>query len=109
MNTDQLLKRLAATDEDAMEERAPARLKSKIYSALVNRMSEAAPLLSVAATKETGMKLCIFEEAVAVLPVGEQIGSKNLCRICHARVLGERLEWAPIFWPGCPYSQFHND
>jgi hypothetical protein len=32
----------------------------------------------------------------------------NPCRVCHARVLGERLERAPIFWPGCPYSEFHN-
>lgn len=109
MDTEQLLKQLAAIDEDAADERAPARLKSKIYSALVSRMAEATPLLSLAATKETGAKLCIFEDAVAALPVGEQIGSKNLCRVCHARVLAERLEWAPIFWPACPYSQFHND
>jgi hypothetical protein len=32
----------------------------------------------------------------------------NPCRICHARILGERLEKAPIFWPGCPYSEFHK-
>jgi len=109
MDTEQLLEQLAAIDEDAAAEPAPACLKSKIYSALVERMSETGPLLSLAATKGTGAKLCIFEDAVAALPVGERIGSKNLCRVCHARALGERLEWAPIFWPGCPYSQFHND
>ena len=109
MDTEQLIKHLAALEEDAPAARAPARLKSRIYSALVHRMSEGRPLLSLAATKETGTKLCIFEDAVAALPVGERIGSKNLCRVCHARVLGERLDWAPIFWPGCPYSQFHNE
>ena len=109
MDTEQLLKQLAAVDEDAADEPAPARLKSTIYSALVTRMAEAAPLLSLTATKETGAKLCIFEDAVTAVPGGEQIGTKNLCRVCHARVLGERLEWAPIFWPGCPYSQFHNE
>ena len=107
MNTEQLLERLAA-DDDPSTERAPARLKSKIYSALVSRLSETGPLLSLEATRKAGAPLCVFEEVVAALPVGERIGSKNPCRICHARVLGERLEWAPIFWPGCPYSEFHN-
>jgi hypothetical protein len=42
------------------------------------------------------------------VPVGTAIRSMNPCRICHARVLAERMEQAPIFWPGCPYSEFHN-
>ena len=109
MDTEQLLIQLAAMDDDTRAGRAPARLKSKIYSALVTRMSAAGPLLSLGATKQAGSALCIFEQAVAALPVSEQIASKNLCRVCHARVLGERLEHAPIFGPGCPYSQFHND
>jgi hypothetical protein len=52
--------------------------------------------------------LCVFEQAIAMLPVGAGVGSMNPCRICHARVLGERLDRAPIFWPGCPYSEFHS-
>lgn len=108
MKTERLLERLAAIPDAPGSARAPARLKSKIYSAVVNRLAEAGPLLSLAATKETGARLCIFEEAVAALPLGEHIGSKNPCRVCHARVLGERLERAPIFWPGCPYSDYHN-
>ena len=99
--------RLAATSEGT-EERAPARLKSKIYSALVMRMAHSAPLLDLKETKNRGGHLCIFEHTVASLPVAAQIRSMNPCRTCHARVLGERMDHAPIFWPGCPYSEFHN-
>jgi hypothetical protein len=109
MKTEELLERLAAIDDDTSAERAPARLKSKIYSELVSRLTEAGPLLSLEAIKQAGTPLCVFEKVVTALPASEQIGSRNPCRICHARVLGERLEWAPIFWPGCPYSEFHND
>jgi hypothetical protein len=110
MDFDRWLQRLArATEFDAQEpERAPGRLKSRIYSALVNRQSNTGRLLSLSATKEAGGELCIFEAAVAALPVGERVKSMNPCRVCHARVLGERLEHAPIFWPHCPYSEFHH-
>jgi hypothetical protein len=109
MKTEELLERLAAIDDDTTAKRTPARLKSRIYSALVSRLTDTGPLLSLQAIKEAGTRLCVFEEVVTALPAGEQIGSRNPCRICHARVLGERLEWAPIFWPGCPYAKFHND
>jgi hypothetical protein len=87
---------------------APARLKARIYSALVKQLSETGPLLSLVATKTAGSGLCVFEEAIALLPVGERIGSMNPCRVCHARVLAERLDHAPIFWPHCPYAGFHR-
>lgn len=109
MNTEVLLERLAALDANAQPDRAPARLRSRIYSALVNRLSETGPLLSLSACEDAGGKLCIFEKALAAFPAGEQIGSTNPCRVCHARVLGERLNRAPIFWPGCPYAEFHKD
>jgi hypothetical protein len=106
MTTHRLLER--AADADVPAGRAPARLKSRIYSALVERLAETGPLLALSACKGDGRTLCVFEEALAAWPLGEDAGSKNPCRVCHARVLGERLEWAPIFWPGCPYSDFHN-
>jgi hypothetical protein len=87
---------------------APARLKAKIYSALVEQLSETGPLLSLVATKAAGSGLCVFEQAVAVLPLGERIGSMNPCRVCHARLLAERVDRAPIFWPHCPYAEFHR-
>lgn len=107
MATDHLLTRLAALDDDATPVPAPARLKARLYSALVNRQAEAGMLRPLAACRDAGRSLCVFEHALAAVP-SEQLGSTNPCRICHARVLGERLEWAPIYWPGCPYSRFHN-
>jgi hypothetical protein len=98
--------RLAGETHDVTEARAPARLKSRIYSALVARMAESGPLLDLAESKEA--RLCVFENALTVLPLGTGVRSMNPCRICHARVLGERMENAPIFWPGCPYSEFHH-
>ena len=87
---------------------APPRLKSRIYSALVLVQAETGPLLSLPQCKEGGRALCVFEELVRIAPVGQMIASINYCRICHARVLAERLEAAPIYWPGCPYVQFQN-
>jgi hypothetical protein len=71
-------------------------------------MARSGPLLDLKAVKEAGGHLCVFERAVAALPVGPGIRSMNPCGVCHARVLGERMEHAPIFWPGCPYSDFHH-
>jgi hypothetical protein len=107
MSTERLLTQLAAIDDESVAEPAPARLKSRIYSALVNRIAESGPLRSLPDCQGAGQRLCVFEQALTVMP-GERLPSANPCRICHARVLGERLEWAPIFWPGCPYSEFHN-
>ena len=108
MSEDLWFERLAEATDDLTQERAPARLKSKIYSAVVARMAESGSLLDLAETKGAGARLCVFENALAVLPLGADIRSMNLCRVCHARALGERMAHAPIFWPGCPYSEFHN-
>jgi hypothetical protein len=88
--------------------KASSRLKSRIYSALVARQSQDGPLLSLCATKESGRDLCVFEELVRIAPLAESLKSRNFCLVCHARVLGERIENAPVFWPGCPYAQFQN-
>src|SRR6266511_3000952 len=108
MSDDQWLERLGAATGGVMPEHAPARLTSKIYSAIVSRMAESGPLLDLADIKRAGGRLCVFENVVTVLPVGPDIRSMNPCRICHARVLGERMDHAPIFWPACPYSEFHS-
>ena len=88
--------------------KASSRLKSKLYSALVARQSQDGPLLSLCATKDSGRKLCVFEALVQIAPVGESVKCMNVCHVCHARVLGEHIENAPVFWPGCPYAQFQN-
>jgi hypothetical protein len=88
--------------------RAPSRLKSRVYSALVRRSAQARPLRSLTATKEAGYKLCVFEKFVQILPVGTRLDSVNYCRFCHGRVLAETLDNAPIFWKGCPYADFQR-
>ncbi len=88
--------------------KASTRLKSKIYSALIARQSREGSLLDLGAMKDSGRKLCVFEELVRIAPVGESVKSLNFCHVCHARVLGERIENAPVFWPGCPYAQFQD-
>jgi hypothetical protein len=97
------------------EFRAPSRLKSRIYSALVEQRE--GRLLSdirrpsgrsLSRVKAEGRKLCVFEELVQIAPIGESAKRPNLCRICHARILAETIENAPVYWPGCPYVQFQN-
>jgi hypothetical protein len=108
MTDDRWFERLAEASVPVTSVRAPAKVKSRIYSALVARMAETGPLLDLRSTKEAGGHLCVFENALAVLAPGTDLDSRNPCRVCHARVLGERMPHAPIFWPGCPYSEFHN-
>jgi hypothetical protein len=109
MSDDLWFKQLVDETDAMTHERAPARLKSKIYSALLARMAESGSLLDLRDTKTAGRRLCVFENGLTVLPLGTDIRSMNPCRICHARVLAERMEHAPIFWPGCPYAEFHHD
>jgi hypothetical protein len=87
---------------------APSRLKSKIYSTLMLQEAAEAPLASFAESKAAGRGLCVFEELVQIAPVGQKAKRLNICRVCHARVLAERLENAPIYWPNCPYVAFQK-
>ena len=87
---------------------APARLKSRTYSALTQRQSASGPLLSLTKTKGAGRGLCVFEQAACLVPIGEKAKSLNFCRACHARWLAERLENAPIYWENCPYVEFQK-
>lgn len=88
--------------------RTPSRLKSRIYSALIERQQNDGPLLSLSEVKARGRRLCVFEELVQIAPVGEAAKQPNFCRICHARILAENVENVPVYWPGCPYAQFQN-
>lgn len=85
---------------------APSRLKARIYSALMLRESASKRLRSIPETKAEGRKLCVFEELVRIAPVATNMKSLNICRICHARVLGEAMEKPPIYWANCPYVEF---
>jgi len=84
---------------------APSRLKAQIYSALVQRQSATGALMSLSESHASGGRLCVFEQLVRIAPVGEQVKSLNFCRVCHARVLAEHINNAPIYWGGCPYVE----
>ena len=100
--------RLVELSESGEEKlRAPSRLKAKIYSSLVKRMEESGPILGVEPTCETH-SLCVFESLIQIAPFPESVGSVNVCKYCHARVLAERFERAPIYWGSCPYVRFQD-
>jgi hypothetical protein len=87
---------------------APARLLSLTYTALINAQQVSGPLLDVTATKAAGSALCVFEELVQITPAGQQAKQMFYCRVCHARILAENMDKAPIWWPHCPYSEFQK-
>jgi hypothetical protein len=87
---------------------APARLKSRVFSRLNLEQAKEGPLASVSESKAAGRALCVFEEIMEVAPTGDAIKRMNYCRVCHARVLAEKMEQAPIWWPGCPYAEFQK-
>jgi hypothetical protein len=106
---EEFFERLAAGAEVPAEPvTAPSRLKSRIYSALALRQAATGPLASLTESRAAGRGLCVFEELVRIAPVGERLKSLNICRVCHARVLAEQLEKAPIYWPHCPYVKFQK-
>jgi hypothetical protein len=90
-------------------ERAPSSLKARLYSALIQEQQATGPLASLDATVAAGRGICIFEKLVQIAPVGEAVKSPFFCRTCHARVLAEKFDNAPIFWPHCPYVAFKNN
>jgi hypothetical protein len=98
----------SAASPEPLDVRAPSVLKSRIYSRLVQEQASTGPLLSLPETKASGAKLCIFEELVRLAPIGEAAKTMNCCRTCRARVVAERFEHAPIYWPNCPYAQFQK-
>jgi hypothetical protein len=104
--SDRVLEEVAA-HEDAGD-RASSCLKSRIYSALMKRQAASGPLLGLPATRAAGRDLCVFELLTSVAPVGEMARRLNICRVCHARVLAEQVEHAPIHWAGCPYVDFQK-
>jgi hypothetical protein len=109
VDSEQFFSNLADTTEPiADDDRASARLRSRIYSRLLAEQATDGRLLGLAKTREAGRALCVFEAAVALTPLPETVQAMNPCYVCHARHLAERLEHAPIFWPHCPYSEFHR-
>ena len=107
---DRWLEDLAAEVEPvpAGPERTPSRQKSRVYSALVRCQQESGPLLSLTETRAAGSSLCVHEELLRISPAGEKAKRFDCCSVCHARVLAENLDNAPIYWGHCPYVRFQN-
>lgn len=95
----------AAESEAADAPRVSSRLQSRIFSRMIELEQEQGPLRTLSASREAGEKLCIFEAAVAALPSND-LQARNPCAVCHARLLGESVERAPVYWPGCAYAKF---
>lgn len=105
LSDDKFMELMAGRVNLSGSEPAPTRLKAKVYSALLREQAKTGPLMSLAATRAGGRELCVFEELVRIAPLGESAKSRNICRVCHARLLAEHVENAPIFWGGCPYVE----
>lgn len=103
---DRLFERLA--DSKAPRAGASSRLKARIFSKLVMLQAAEGPLMSLGEYGHRRKDLCFFENLVAIAPLGEALKTRNPCRVCHARILGERVERAPVYWPGCPYVTFQQ-
>jgi hypothetical protein len=106
LRDDEFMEGIADAIELSESEQAPARLKARLYSALVRQQARTGPLMSLTETNARGHQLCAFEQLVRIAPVGEKVRSLNICRVCHARMLAEHIENAPIYWSGCPYVEF---
>lgn len=89
-------------------EPAPSSLKARLYSALIRKQQETGPLASLEATVSAGHGICVFERLVQIAPVSNKAKSPFFCEVCHARVLAEHFDQAPIYWRGCPYVKFQE-
>ncbi len=109
MDSERFFSKLADTTEPTPDDdAAPARLQSRIYSRLLAEQAATGRLLSLAETRESGRALCVFEAALSHIALPNAVQTMNPCSVCHARYLAERLDRAPIFWPHCPYSEYHR-
>jgi hypothetical protein len=105
MSDDSFFEQLAGSADLQSGPAAPGRLKSKIYTALLRRQQVTGSLMSLS---ETSSGLCVFEKLVEISPLNEKAKSLNFCAVCHARLLAERIEGAPIYWANCPYARFQG-
>lgn len=106
---DNAFDRLADAAESSLSEmRAPARLKARLYTALVEWQAQTGTLRGLPEIRKSGRGLCVFEQLVQIAPVGQTAQSVFYCRVCHARLLAERFENPPIYWSNCPYVDFNK-
>lgn len=99
---------LGAGNSNVIEVQALARLKARIYSALIHEQQASGPLMSLSQTEVSGRGLCVFEKLVQIVPIRDEAKTPFFCRLCYARILGEKIEGAPINWANCPYANFQR-
>jgi hypothetical protein len=102
---DQVFSRLFKMIEEA-EECPPSSLTARLYSTIIREQSASGSLSSLNASVAKGYGICVFEKLVQIAPIGDAGKSRFFCHVCHARVLAERFDNPPIFWPNCPYAAF---
>ncbi|MBK7928716.1 MAG: hypothetical protein IPJ98_14845 [Bryobacterales bacterium] len=102
---DQDFEQLARETNEAERPAAPS-LKARLYTALIREQQASGPLEALTETRENGRGLCVFEHLVTIAPMNS-LQPVFYCQVCHARVLAERLDRPPIWWPHCPYAHFH--
>lgn len=107
MNDERWFEELAAAENEA-DVLAPSCLRSRLYSRLILEQEASGPLASLRASEEGGRGLCVFEKLVEILPQQPGLQTFQYCKVCHARVAGETVENAPIYWGNCPYCEFQN-
>lgn len=98
--------RLLSEVREEISGRAPSSLKARLYTALIHEQQMSGPLANLDATVAENYGICVFERLVQISPVGEKAKSRFYCEVCHARILAEAFDNAPIFWPDCPYVAF---
>ena len=108
MSDERFFEDLAAESPVGAPEKAPASMKARLYTALIRAAQQSGPLAPLGETKAAGRGLCVFEELVQISPVSGQFQRTFYCSVCHARILAERFDDPPIWWPNCPYSDFKN-
>ena len=104
--SDEKLFEQIAHDTPAAASPAPPSLKARLYTALIREQQTTGPLEPLFETRRSGRGLCVFEQLVTIAPVGANAQPVFYCSVCHARVLAERFDNPPIWWPHCPYAHF---
>jgi hypothetical protein len=94
--------RLAELTGDVTPERVPARLTSKTYSALWPEWPNRGRCSISQQRKKPAHGCASSSTPLTVLPLGYDVRSMNPCRVCHARVLAERMEQALHTLAGLP-------
>lgn len=107
MNDELWFENLAA-NQDEVDTLTPSCLRSRLYSNLIVAQEESGALASLKDTVRDGRQLCVFEKLIEILPQQPNLQSFQYCKVCHARVAGENIENAPIYWANCPYCEFQN-